>query len=198
MMRVAEGDREAFERLVERHRAAAIHFLYRMVQDREAAEELAQEVFLRIYRARGRYKPAARFTTWLYRIATNLALNWLRHERRGVQVFSLDGKRDPRAAGQWPAAEPSSEELLLRQALSQRVRRPVAALPDRQRAVVVLHKYHNMDYEEIAATLGCSVQAVKSLTFRAYANLRKTLCAPPSERPGAVRAQPHLAFVLQR
>jgi len=197
MMRVADGDREAFERLVERHRVPVVHFLYRTVQDREAAEELAQEVFLRIYRARDRYQPAARFTTWLYRIATNLALNWLRHERRGVQVFSLDGRRDPRAAGEWPAAQPNTEEFLLREALAQRVRRAVAALPARQRAVVVLHKYHNMDYEEIAAALGCSVQAVKSLTFRAYANLRKALAEPPSERACTVRAQPHLALVFQ-
>jgi RNA polymerase sigma-70 factor (ECF subfamily) len=197
MVQVAHGDREAFERLVERHRNSVVHLLYRMVQDAEAAEELAQEVFLRVYRSRSRYEPTARFTTWLYRIATNLALNWLRHERRCTQIFSLDAARDSRPQLQWPARQPSSEEVLLRRDLAERVRRAVAALPPRQRAVVVLHKYHDMDYEQIAATLGCSVQAVKSLTFRAFANLRKSLCEQPSERPGAVRAQPHLAFILQ-
>lgn len=197
MLRLGRGELDGFECLVARHRTAVVHFLYRMVQDREAAEELAQEVFLRVYRARGRYRPTARFTTWLYRISTNLALNWLRHERRwgklcGLEVLGRPGEA-PRAA-----EEPSVEEVLWRRAQVDRVRQAVAALPARQRAVVLLHKYHGMDYEQIAATLGCSVQAVKSLTFRAYANLRRALAPAASEGASAIRTQPHLAFLLER
>ncbi len=196
MMRLARGEVGGFECLLARHRTPVVHFLYRMVQDREAAEELAQEVFLRVYRARGRYRPTARFTTWLYRIATNLALNWLRHERRCGRLCGLEP--DGRSAEPRGSCEaPSVEELLWRRTQIERVRRAVAALPARQRAVVLLHKYHGMDYEQIAAALGCSVQAVKSLTFRAYANLRRALVPPASESAGAVRAQPHLALLLE-
>ncbi|MCS7316223.1 MAG: sigma-70 family RNA polymerase sigma factor [Bryobacterales bacterium] len=196
MLWLGRGDMQAFECLLRRHRTQVVHFLYRMVQDREAAEELAQEVFLRVYRARCRYRPTARFTTWLYRIATNLALNWLRHERRCGKPCSLEDLGRP---GEMPrsAEQPSVEEVLWRRAQAERVRRAVAALPSRQRAVVLLHKYQGMDYEQIAATLGCSVQAVKSLTFRAYANLRRALAPVASEGPSAVRPQPHLAFLLQ-
>ncbi|MGB9606376.1 MAG: RNA polymerase sigma factor, partial [Bryobacteraceae bacterium] len=149
MLSVRAGEPEAFERLVERHRLPLVQFLYRMVQDREAAEELAQEIFLRVYRSRGRYQPSARFTTWLYRIATNLALNWLRHERRRSGLLSMDAERAPGLPSQWPAAAPTPEELLVGRAQAERVRRAVAALPGRQRAVVLLHKYHEMDYEQI-------------------------------------------------
>ncbi len=196
MLRLGRGELEGFDGLLARHRTAVVHFLYRMVQDREAAEELAQEVFLRVYRARGRYRPTARFTTWLYRIATNLALNWLRHERRWGKPCSLDLLGRPGEAPR-SAEEPTVEEVLWRRAQVERVRRAVAALPARQRAVVLLHKYQGMDYEQIAATLGCSVQAVKSLTFRAYANLRRALAPAASEGAGAVRAQPHLAFLFE-
>lgn len=196
MVRVRAGDDEAFECLVQRHRTPVVHFLYRMVQDREAAEELAQEVFLRVYRARSRYRPTARFTTWLYRIATNLALNWVRHERRWGKPYGLEVLGRP---GEAPRAceDPSLEEVLWRRSQVERVRRAVAGLPARQRAVVLLHKYQGMDYEQIAATLGCSVQAVKSLTFRAYANLRRALAPAASEGAGAVRAQAHLALLFE-
>ncbi len=175
MVRLREGDARGFELLLARHREPIIHFLYRMVQNADVAEELAQEVFLRVYTSRARYQPTARFTTWLYRIAANLALNWLRNERRRGRVDSLDAASRWGISPQWPEQEISIEERLMRKSVALAVRRAVAALPDRQRAVVLLHKYHGLDYDQIALTLGCSVSAVKSLTFRAYANLRKAL-----------------------
>jgi len=171
MLRVTEGCRESFDLLVLRHREPLVHFLYRMVQDAEVAEELAQEVFLRAFRARARYQPAAKFSTWLYRIATNLALNWLRRSRNNGRYCSLGAPE----CQQPPAGEPSVEQLLIKRALVEQVRRAVASLPERQRAVIILYKYHGLDHDQIACILGCSVQAVKSLAFRGYANLRRLL-----------------------
>lgn len=174
MLRVREGDACGFEWLLARHREPVVHFFYRMVQDPEAAAELAQEVFLRVYRSRARYQPSARFTNWLYRIATNLALNYLRRQKR---TLSLDEVRDNGLRLPCPERRPNVEEELLRQARIGAVRKAVAALPPRQRAVIVLHQYHGLDYQQIAQALGCSVSAVKSLTFRAYAHLRRQLSA---------------------
>jgi len=185
MVRVREGDRAGFELLMLRHREPVVHFLYRMVQNQDVAEELAQEVFLRVYRSRAGYQPTARFTSWLYRIAANLAFNWLRHQRRENNPLSLDAARRNGVIPQIADQQASVEELLIRRTMLDGVRRAVAALPDRQRAVVLLHKYHGMDYEQIAQTLGCSVQAVKSLTFRAYANLRRSLAQGRTELSGA-------------
>src|SRR5579885_379390 len=96
MLRVKEGDGASFGLLLEKHRSAVIHFLYRMVQNHAVAEELAQEVFLRVYRSRSSYEPTAKFTTWLFRIATHLALNSLRDHRNERAQESLDGE-DPEA-----------------------------------------------------------------------------------------------------
>lgn len=175
MLRLGQDDWTCLEELVERHREALVHYLYRMVQDQEAAEDLAQEVFLRVFRARARYQPVARFTTWLYRIATNLALNWLRGQKAARWTYSLDAPcRDGRAFTLRDHGR-NIEQRLVERSLAERVRRAVAALPARQRAVIILHKYHELDHEQIARILGCSVQAVKSLAFRGYANLRRQL-----------------------
>lgn len=174
MVRLKEGDVEGFELLLAKHREPIVRFLYRMVQNLDVAEELAQEVFLRVYRSRTRYEPTAKFTSWLYRIATNLAFKWTRQERRWVYQAGLDAVRQWGAA-QLPDGQLSIEQSLVRRATLAAVRQAVARLPDRQRAVVLLHKYHGWDYEQIAHALGCSVSAVKSLTFRAYANLRREL-----------------------
>ena len=175
MLRVKEGDEASFALLLEKHRASVIHFVYRLVQEPAVSEELAQEVFLRVYRSRSSYEPTAKFTTWLFRIATHLALNWLRdgkHER--MQERLDDGSRD------LPAREvsdrrPSVEDELMYQAKLQEVRRAVATLPEKQRAAVLMHKYDEMDYAQISKVLGCSESAVKSLLFRAYETLRARL-----------------------
>jgi RNA polymerase sigma-70 factor (ECF subfamily) len=172
MLRVKAGDPASFALLLERHRAPVIHFLYRMVQNQAVAEELAQEVFLRVYRARASYEPAAKFTTWLFRIAMHLALNHLRDSRseRARQSEAPD-----RPGLQVADHRPSVEQRLVGEARRQEVCQAIRALPGKQRAAVLMHKYQEMEYSEIARVLNCSESAVKSLLFRAYETLRARL-----------------------
>ena len=176
MLRVRDGDEESFRVLLEKHRNPVVHFLYRMVQDEGVSEELSQEVFLRVYRSRGTYEPTARFTTWLFRIATHLALNWLRDGRNERGQVRLDDDGD----GDAPAREvadrkPSVEQLMVYQARLREVKDAIALLPEKQRAAVLMHKYEEMEYSQIAGVLECSESAVKSLLFRAYETLRARL-----------------------
>ncbi len=175
MLAVKAGDAACFDILLARHRGPIVHFIYRMVQNGDIAEELAQEVFLRVYQSRERYTADAKFTTWLYRIATNRALNWLRDNRRyneneSIDTISADGIRR-----QLPDPEISAEGRALRLEVLARIRGAVDSLPDRQRAAVLMHKYQELDYQQIAAALDCTPQAVKSLLFRAYTALRQSL-----------------------
>jgi RNA polymerase sigma-70 factor (ECF subfamily) len=178
MMRAAAGDESAFNYLVEKYHRPIIHFLYRMVRNEAVAEELAQEVFLRVYRSRQSYRAEAKFTTWLYRIASNLAVNHVRDTRheRAAQTFSLDAPDEetgarPEVAGD----EISAEQSLLREERMRAIRAHVMALPERQRMAVVMHKYQEMDYREIGQVLRLSESATKSLLFRAYQTLRDSL-----------------------
>ena len=175
MLRVREGDPASFALLLERHRVPVIHFLYRMVQNQAVAEELAQEVFLRVYRSRHSYEPTARFTTWLFRIATHLALNQIRDRRHEKSSESLD--EDPRDGISRQVADtlPNVEQDLLRQARLNEVRQAIETLPVKQKAAVLMHKYQEMEYSQIAKVLSCSESAVKSLLFRAYETLRSRL-----------------------
>ncbi len=178
MLRVKAGDEAAFDYLVQKYRRAMVGFMYRMVRNSAAAEDLAQDVFLRVYRSRQSYAADAKFTTWLYRIATNLAVNHARdtrHERAEVRV-SLD---EPDATtGTLPELTdetPSVEEKILRRERMAAIKSHVQALPERQRVAVVMHKYQGMDYRQIAAVLHLSESATKSLLFRAYETLREKL-----------------------
>ena len=175
MLRVKEGDHASFALLLERHRAPVIHFLYRMVQNQAIAEELAQEVFLRVYRSRITYEPAAKFTTWLFRIATHMALNWIRDGKKEQGHAPVPENGDGAGAQELPDESPSIELQLVRRARLEEVRRAIAALPAKQRAAVLMHKYEEMDYAQIARVLTCSESAVKSLLFRAYETLRGRL-----------------------
>ncbi|HUS05779.1 MAG TPA: RNA polymerase sigma factor [Bryobacteraceae bacterium] len=175
MLRVRDGDAESFVLLLERHRGPVIHFLHRMVQNQGVAEELAQEVFLRVYRSRGSYEPTAKFTTWLFRIATHLALNSLRDRRGEKGHESLDDGQQEGVRLQVPDRQPSIEQQMLREVRLGEVRQAIAALPDKQRAAVLMHKYQDMEYSQIAGVLCCSESAVKSLLFRAYETLRARL-----------------------
>src|SRR5579883_146582 len=175
MLRVKEGDGASFAMLLEKHRSPVVHFLYRMVQNQAVAEELAQEVFLRVYRSRGTYEPTAKFTTWLFRIATHLALNALRDGKNERAEARLDGEPAEAPARQVSDARPSVEQAMVNQARLEEVRRAIAGLPDKQRAAVLMHKYEEMDYSQIAKALQCSESAVKSLLFRAYETLRARL-----------------------
>ena len=178
MLRVGEGDDVGFNFLIEKYRKPIINFMYRMVHNQAVAEELAQEVFLRVYRSRQTYRAEAKFTTWLYRIATNLGVNHARdtkHER-AAQTIYLD-QPDPET-GTTPDvadARPVVEEELLKDERMQAIRKHVMALPERQRTAVLMHKYQGLDYKEIGAVLRLSESATKSLLFRAYQTLRERL-----------------------
>ena len=178
MLRVRAGvpkeREEAFNVLVTKYRTPVVHFLYRMVREPALAEELAQEVFLRVYRARKSYKPRAKFSTWLFRIATNVALNALRDGRmRRARESSLEGETED-AGPAMQVADPGGnvEQRMLEAERQEQIRRAVEALPEKQRLAVLLHKYQEMDYDEIADILDCSESALKSLLFRAYETLR--------------------------
>jgi RNA polymerase sigma-70 factor (ECF subfamily) len=175
MLRVRDGDGASFGVLLEKHRVPVVHFLYRMIQNHAVAEELAQEVFLRVYRSRATYEPTAKFTTWLFRIATHLALNSLRDGKHERMQERLDETSGDLPARQVPDGRPSVEQSMVYQARLEEVRRAVAALPEKQRAAVLMHKYREMEYKQIAEVLDCSESAVKSLLFRAYETLRARL-----------------------
>jgi RNA polymerase sigma-70 factor, ECF subfamily len=178
MLRVKAGDDSAFDYLMQKYRRPMVNFMYRMAHNAAGAEDLAQEVFLRVYRSRDSYEASAKFTTWLYRIATNLAVNHARdtrHERAANQV-SLD-EPDQESGRTLDVADeaPSAEENLVQRERLIAIRQRVQALPERQRIAVVMHKYQQMDYRQIAEVLKLSESATKSLLFRAYETLREQL-----------------------
>jgi RNA polymerase sigma-70 factor (ECF subfamily) len=175
MLRVKEGDGASFAVLLEKHRSSVIHFVYRMVQNQAVAEELAQEVFLRVYRSRSTYEPTAKFTTWLFRIATHLALNSLRDGKNRRYEERLDDQTDDQPSRQVADLRPSVEQSMVFEVRLDEVRRAVALLPEKQRAAVLMHKYEELEYSQIAKVLNCSESAVKSLLFRAYETLRARL-----------------------
>src|SRR3954453_12325580 len=141
MLRVKDGDGASFGILLDKHRSPVVHFLFRMVQNQAVAEELAQEVFLRVYRSRSTYEPTAKFTTWLFRIATHLALNALRDGKNERLQERLDDDTGDMPVRQVSDCRPSVEQHLVYQARLDEVRRAVAALPEKQRAAVLMHKY---------------------------------------------------------
>ncbi|MCC7153248.1 MAG: RNA polymerase sigma factor [Bryobacterales bacterium] len=175
MQQLREGQTELFGELLERHRLPVYHFLFRMVQNQPVAEELAQEVFLRVYRSRAKYEPSAKFTTWLFRIAMNLALNWVRDNRHEMGQGSLDEEQADGKVRQISDRRPDIEQQLVHQVKLGEVRDAISRLPEKQRAAVLMHKYQEMEYTQIATVLGCSESAVKSLLFRAYETLRSRL-----------------------
>jgi len=180
MLRVKAGDDSAFDYLVQKYRRPIINFMYRMAHNTAAAEDLAQEVFLRVYRSRSSYEPSAKFTTWLYRIATNLGVNYARDTRheRPENTVNLD-EPDTETGQTLDLADktPNVEEEILRRERLAAIKQKVEALPERQRMAVLMHKYQQMDYRQIAEVLKLSESATKSLLFRAYETLRTELKA---------------------
>jgi RNA polymerase sigma-70 factor (ECF subfamily) len=176
MLRLQAGDDHAFDHLLGKYRAPVVHFVYRLVREPALAEELAQDVFLRVFRARRSYRPRAKFTTWLFRIATNVALNALRDGRmRRWGETSIDAEDAGLQVAQLSAPGPTAEQRLLEAERARQIRAAVESLPEKQRLAVLLHKYQDLDYAEIAPILGCSESALKSLLFRAYEALRVKL-----------------------
>lgn len=184
MLRVRDGDAVAFEQLVARYQARLIRLLEHMIGDRDQAEDLAQDVFLRVYRARERYEPGAKFATWLFTIANNVALNARRSHARRREVNLTGGASDQ--SGPLAATRPlermlavSSGQIPARQIDKAEtrdiVRLALEALGERQRMAVLLSKFEQLSYAEIAEAMELSPPAVKSLLSRARVNLRDVL-----------------------
>ena len=166
------GDREAFDRLVERYQRDVYRLCYRYVNNHEDANDVAQEVFLRAYRAIGRFRGDSAFSTWLYRIAVNTCLNF-RAARRPASDELPETLADP---------GPGAESKVEKDERSRRVRDAVSRLPEKQRATVILKIYHDLTHEEVAGILGATVGTVKANLFHALGNLKKTLGGKAGER----------------
>ncbi|MGC9198247.1 MAG: RNA polymerase sigma factor [Acidobacteriaceae bacterium] len=178
MLELKAGNMDAFDVLLAKYRKPMVHFMFRMVHNHAVAEELAQEVFLRVYRSRETYRAEARFSTWLYRIATNLGVNYARdtrYERTAATVYLDEVDAETGITPDVADNAPSAEADLLRKERMQAIRQHVMALPERQRTAVLMHKYQGMDYQQIGEVLNLSESATKSLLFRAYQTLREKL-----------------------
>lgn len=178
MLELRAGNMAAFDVLLAKYRKAIIGFMFRMVHNQAVAEELAQEVFLRVYRSRETYRAEARFSTWLYRIATNLGVNHARNtrnERIAPTVFLDEPDAETGSMPDVADSTPSAEASLLRRECLSAIRQHVLSLPERQRNAVLMHKYEGLDYKQIGEVLKLSESATKSLLFRAYQTLREKL-----------------------
>jgi RNA polymerase sigma-70 factor (ECF subfamily) len=177
MLTVQRGQTEAFEALVERYWLPVFHRFYRRLHDRQSAEDLTQDVFLRIYRYRHRYRPRARFATWLYHIAQNVLRNALRSRRRGSRMkLSVFGEKERESVPEalLSLGDPPSRSME-RAETARLVRGAVNHLMDRQRLALELHQFHDRSYLEIAAEMDMSPKAAKSLLYRARTQLREHL-----------------------
>ncbi|HEY0263489.1 MAG TPA: sigma-70 family RNA polymerase sigma factor [Granulicella sp.] len=178
MLELRSGNMAAFDHLLAKYRKPIINFMYRMVHNQAVAEELAQEVFLRVYRSRETYRAEARFSTWLYRIATNLGVNHARdtrHERAASTVYLDETDPETGTTPDVADATPGADSAMLRDERMNAIRQYVLALPERQRMAVLMHKYEGLDYRQIGDVLKLSESATKSLLFRAYQTLREKL-----------------------
>ena len=175
MLRVRHDEPGAFEAFVDRYKHRVLGILYRAFGRREDIEDMAQEVFLRVYRARHRYEPTAKFSTWLYTIANNVALNAKRTRARRPTVPLVQGDTGQAGEGLAVSQEPRPDSGLEREELAQAVQMAIDRLPPQQRIAVVLNKFEGFSYQDIAETLDMTVAAVRSLLSRARGNLRDAL-----------------------
>jgi RNA polymerase sigma-70 factor, ECF subfamily len=189
MLLVKRGDLAAFEVLVNKYQRPVMNLVYRTLRDATEAEDLTQAVFVQVFKSASRYRPTARFSTWLYTIARNLCLNELRRRTRHP-AESLDAAS---AAGEDAAArqvvdrrQPDPTEMALRDELEEKIAQALAELPENQRTALLLFRNEELSYEEIARILGCSLSATKSLIHRARETLKGQL--RPYLRTGAWKA----------
>jgi len=177
MVKIAKGDEYAFQILVERHQTSVLNLIYRFIGERTKSEDLAQEVFLRVWQAARTYESNAKFTTWLYRIAANLCLNELKSSRRKrwLRFFHADTDEQTVEEEDLSDGSPSPEDLLLSRERSRQITSALQSLPENQRMALILKKYDALSYEEIARILSCSVSAVESLMVRAKRNFQEKL-----------------------
>ena len=176
MLAVQRGDESAFARLFEKHIGGVVGFATQFVGTRARAEELAQDVFLQVYKNRTRYEPRARFSTWLYRMVTNACLSEMRRPEHRGRTQSMDQPlADDSDPPEIAASERSSEDDVAGREVLVRARAALDALPAQQRAAVLLARVEGFSYDEVADSLSCSVSAVKSLIHRATVTLRERL-----------------------
>jgi RNA polymerase sigma-70 factor, ECF subfamily len=178
MLRVKEGDREAFEGLVEKYKHPVMNLLYRTLPDAIEAEDLAQQVFIQVYKSAHRYQVAAKFSTWLFTIARNLCLNEIRrrsrHPAESLEAGTADSEDQP--ARQFEDTKVfSPPESLLHGELEEKIEHALRALPEKQRTALLLCRQEELSYEEIAEVLECSVSATKSLIHRGRETLKEQL-----------------------
>ncbi len=175
MSRTAGGDELAFETLVRRHQTSVLNLVYRYVGDRTMARDLAQEVFIRVWRAAKRYEAKAKFTTWIYRITANLCLNELKSFGKKKLLFGGSPGEEGQTWDEGSNVSPSAEDLLLAEERSRQISDALQSLPESQRMALILKRYDNLSYHEIAKIMECSVSAVESLLVRAKKNLQEKL-----------------------
>src|SRR5947199_1976751 len=178
MLRVKQGDGDAFAQLVDKYKQPVMNLVYRMLRDATEAEDLAQNVFVQVYKSAHRYHVASKFSTWLFTIARNLSLNELRRRSRHP-ASSIDA--GPSESDDMPApqfedkkAEPPPDKLLQRE-LEQKIDEALAALPENQRTALLLCRQDELSYEQIAEVLDCSLSATKSLIHRGRETLKERL-----------------------
>jgi RNA polymerase sigma-70 factor (ECF subfamily) len=177
MFRTGQGDEYAFQILVERHQTSVLNLIYRFIGDRTRSQDVAQEVFLRVWKAAGDYEPKAKFTTWLYRIAVNVCLNEVKssHRKKWFRFFSAGSEDQTVGQEDFSDESPSPEDLLLSRERTRQISAALQSLPESQRMALILKRYDGLSYEEIARILNCSVSAVESLLVRAKRNLQEKL-----------------------
>ncbi|MFH1228115.1 MAG: RNA polymerase sigma factor [Planctomycetota bacterium] len=172
MQRIKSGDIGSFDELLGRHHKRVLNIVYKFIGNEQSSEGLAQEVFLRVFRAKESYKPTAKFTTWLYQIVKNLCLQQIK--KKSNQTYSIDANPDnPGEYIQSPGALPS--EIVEKKETADRVKEAIAGLPPNQRIAIILNKYEELSYQEIADTMDISAKAVKSLLLRARVNIKEKL-----------------------
>lgn len=183
MLRVKEGDVQAFEKLVEMHQSMVIGTACRMLGSMEDAHDIAQQVFLRVWKSAPRYEATAKFTTWLFTILRNLVFNETRRRSRRKEI-PLEQEDDGHTPQQYADhTAPAADQITQQEELEQALDKAIAALPEKQRLAVVLRRHEELPYEQICEILKMSLPAVKSLLFRARAELRKHLAAYLGEEP---------------
>ncbi len=178
MLRVKCGDVQAFEAIVEKYKQPVINLMYRMIHDLDEAEDLAQNVFVRVFQSAHRYEVSAKFSTWLFTIARHSCLNEIRRRLRHP-AESLDGSfsdDDEQPTRQFVDIKTvSPPDVFLRRELEQKIQEALDALPEKQRLAVLLCRQDELSYEEIAVALECSVSATKSLIHRGRETLKAKL-----------------------
>jgi RNA polymerase sigma-70 factor (ECF subfamily) len=178
MLRVKQGDAAAFEQLVDKYKQPITNLLYRTLRDATEAEDLAQNVFLQVYKSADRYRVEAKFSTWLYTIARNLCLNEIRRRSRhpGESLEAASDPDDESPARQFEdRRNVSAPDRLLQDELSSKVQDALSSLPENQRMAILLFQEKEMSYEEIAKILNCSLSATKSLIHRGRETLKEKL-----------------------